>query len=502
MGAYTRKGYGYTMKKRIMTALTCLLLVVVLCTGCGLGSFQDHPGAVDGTGAASLTTEDGSFDQTSPDMEPVGSSSGGEDTTEPPAGGGQPYTVSLLYQNQPFDPGDHIVEVVWHGENSDTVAAVDGNGQASAGVLDGDFDVYLSGLPEAYSYNPNIYRATGDDRHVDIILTSVTQPVRGSGDGLYQSQGCYVLNYQGTYRVTCKAGQFKYFEYQPTVAGRYTVETWVNVYDDEINPVMEIYNGNVAFKQWSETRDTGGVALSGGFTKNVKYEIAMENVGPCYTFGISAYAKSELADDAYITVDFSITYDGPCESGSKYTEVIDAVEANVISKTKDTDETFHYADMGTKLFDGRCYRYDGDSALWRVYDEERYADNDGWGPYLCVILDGSIPGYSITSLYEANHVQGSWNNYLTLRAWDEERQSYVTHDYENFIRVSYKAKCNSNGVCYVTNEMKEFLQLYAKNYNLWTDGVSPGEGTPEEYGYSATEEDMWLFACGFYEDGR
>lgn len=495
------------MKRFNATAIGCLLLAfLLLCTGCGLGSYQDHPGAVDPPDTdADTTPTGGTADGTGTNTDPA--QTGEEADTEHEPGGAPssdtaPYTVSLLYRNKPFAPGDEKIQVIWHGDAGDVVAEVDENGEADAGVLDGDFSVYLSGLPEAYSYNANIYRAGGDDRHVDIILTDVTQPVKGDGGGLYRSQGCYVVNYQGTYRALCTEGEYLYYEYQPTMAGRYVVETWVNVYDDEIDPVMEIYTGSVAFKQLSETRYTGGTALSGGFTKNVKYEIEMENVGPCYTFGITAYTKSGTTEGETVPVDFAITYVGPCDNNKQYTQVIYAEESRFIPKTPNSDETFHYADMGTKLFDGRNYRYDGDSELWRVYDEERYADNGGWGPYLCVILKGTIPGYSITTLYEADAVQGTFNNYLTMRAWDEERGAYVTHDYVDFVKQSYSAKCNEDGVCYVTNEMKTFLELYAKNYNLWTDGVCPGEGTPEDMGYSASEEDMWLFACGFYEDGR
>lgn len=506
------------MRKTIVTGLGCLLLALsLLLSGCGLGSYRDHPGAAgqDGTagesatGSESTDTGESASGTSTPDTGTFGETSPSEPATDdgkPVAPSADtPYTVSLFYKNKAFQPGDAEIQVIWRGEDSDTVvtAELDENGEASAGVLDGDFSVYLSGLPEPYSYDPNGYRATGNDRHLDINIVELSQPVRGDGGvnakpalSPYQSGGCFVVNYQGTYRATCEKGQTLYYEYQPTTAGRYVVETWVNVYDDEVNPVMEIWGGTVAYKWLSETRDTGGAALDGGFTKNVRYEINMAAVGPSYTFGISAVSKT---GEYPVSVDFCITYEGPYESARDITKVIDATEVKGLPKTRDTDLPFHYADLGTSLYSGSHYAYDGDTGIWRVYDPEKYADSNGWGPYLCAIIKGDIPSYTVTSLYDANAVQGSYNNYLTLRVWDEEYGEYITHDYVEFIRTAYAAKCNSAGVCYVTNELKEFLQLYAKNYTLWTDGVCPGDGTPESNGYSAAEEDMWLFACGFYE---
>ena len=58
--------------------------------------------------------------------------------------------------------------------------------------------------------------------------------------------------------------------------------------------------------------------------------------------------------------------------------------------------------------------------------------------------------------------------------------------------------CNRDGRCYVTEELKAFLQKFAENQSLYTDGVCPLDGTPESLGYSANQDGLWLFACGFY----
>ena len=58
--------------------------------------------------------------------------------------------------------------------------------------------------------------------------------------------------------------------------------------------------------------------------------------------------------------------------------------------------------------------------------------------------------------------------------------------------------CNRDGVCYVTEEIRAFLQKYAENHALYTDGLNPADSTPESLGYAAKQDALWLFACGFY----
>ena len=76
-------------------------------------------------------------------------------------------------------------------------------------------------------------------------------------------------------------------------------------------------------------------------------------------------------------------------------------------------------------------------------------------------------------------------------------QNLETNEFENhkqFIEVYYAGISNSDGVCYVTMEMKEFLQKFSVSQRLFFDG----NGFVEMTGVYAKEEDQWLFACGYY----
>lgn len=497
------------MKKHLVKSLLCILLILTLCTGCGLGSYQENPGVQgnNGTSGSDATTDvtdpNGTTGSTQPD-EPVS-----PDT---------PYTVTLYYNMKQFVPEDAEIQVIWHGQSGNVVVDLAADGTANAGVLDGDYDITILGLPEEYTYDPNAYRVTADQRHADIMLLSVTEPESGNGGvnaspdkAMYTNGGCYEIKYEGIYRVVIeKPNQTFFFEYQPLTKGVYSVSSLCDIYEDNVNPTLYDYGFNVAFKRLGLTVDSGGPAQTGGFTQNFRYQFDVTATGQSITFGVSASSKT---DEYPITLDIVVKREGDYNPASAVVIPVEAESA--LLRAKDSNEQYNSADMGTKVFDRRNFKLEEATGLYRVYDEERYADNDGWGPYLmCDIMNKPVC-YTITSLYKATRV-GLGQNYLKLRVWTEavteidedgnevivQAAGYVNYDYTDFITQRYYSVCNSDGRCYVTEELADFLQLFATNHMLWTDNVCPSEQSPEDYGYSASDRNMWLFACGFYEDGR
>lgn len=482
--------------KKLIPLLSVILFTFFCLFGCNLGSYRDNP------------VSDNKNDAQN------GNISDSEQSEER-------YTVTVYYNNAVFKTNDEIT-VVWQGEDGSVLKKLNPDGTADAGVLDGDYSIYLLGLPDKYSYNPNIYKATDSKRHVDIFLVSLRKPLRGDGGihasspnmAVYQGGGCFVINKQGAYRVQCKKGQFYYFEYEPTDPGIYYIRSWANVYEDEVNPILQVWEGNVGFKWLGETIDGGGDSLKDGYTKNFRYvfKVPQSELRNTYTFGVSAESKTEQYP---VTVEFEIICVKDYIAGYEINNPpVQATEIDKIETTPETSANYIYADEGTKLFNSKGYRYDEqgnvtatydrikydeENGVYRIYDEEKYSSTGGYGPYLCCELQKEIPCYSTTTLYEANFV-GLGDNYLKLFIWDEELEDYIYIDYTDFIRVDYASKCNSAGVCYVTKELKEFLQLFAINHTLWTDGVNAPAGSPEDNGYDANQDDLWLFACGYYDE--
>lgn len=474
-----------------MCAVSCF-------SGCGLGSY----------------IESGNKNPPS-DKPPV------EDPDNPnpddPDDGKTHYKVNVIYNNERFYPGDLEIYVVWRSDYSVTRLPLESDGTADAGELEGDFNVYLEGLPAKYTYNPNAYVATPENRFVSILLTDVLEPVnasRADGKNKYVNLGCYELKFTGIYRATltqkCSDPSIDantvpglvYYQFAPMAAGVYSVTSLVNVYDNAINPYVAVLGGSHAFKWYTSTIDGGSASLAGGFTKNFRHEIRISasEVGGSFSFAIFAESKTNTYP---LYVDFEVKYEGEYTSNYENVVVKRAQERLYKAPEPKANEHFVFADLNSKQFEMSNYKFSDSDNRYHHYSLELYPSTNGYGPALLCAITPSIDSYSVTTLYNANSV-GLGNNYLRVyNCWIEEQQTYGVYDYTEFIRTDYYNVCNSQGYCYVTKELKEFLHLFVTGQALFTDGMNTdteleGGATPEALGYYANEDSMWLFSCGFY----
>ncbi|MDE6059173.1 MAG: hypothetical protein K2G44_03940 [Clostridia bacterium] len=487
------------MKKKLIAIILAICCLVFCLSACDLGSYVNNGN--DSSNTTNPNNPDKPVDPDNPDN---------PDDPEKPDTSSH-YTLKVYYNNHPFNPGSSQITAVWSGDSIKRVE-LDENGTADAGELDGSFGVYLEGLPDKYTYNPNEYETSETARNVVILLIDVKQPVRGDGKGLYASQGCYSVRYDGTYRTQIdKEGDVRYYDYTPMEPGWYSVTSWASVYADEINPFINIYAGSAFFKILDKTVDNGGVELPGGYTKNFRYECRFDasEVGNSFCFAVGASSKSNQYP---VYVDFEIKYEGEYTSPSSDVREVRAEEAKYPAPPIKAGETFSFIDFGTKVFDSSYVRYNEDTKRYHYYSMELFGDNymdgegyngagKGYGPYLLCAISKSIPSYTTTTLYNANAVGDVKTNYLWLYNMpieEDGREKLVTLDYTKFIREDYYAKCNSDGVCYVTKELKDFLQSFAEKRYLFSDGLTAEEGTPEDSGYLTRNNGSWLFACGIY----
>ena len=488
------------MKKRILAILISLLCFATVFSGCGLGTYVTNNKTKDPTTSNNPNNPNNPNKPDDPD-----------DPDDPDVND-KDYTATVYYNNRIFKPGDKDeITVVWRNSGGIVRVPLGENGKANAGVLDGDYYVYLEGLPQTYTYNPSAYVATEKESKVTIMVTDVSKPISGDGKGLYKDDGCYSVKYDGTYRAkVSNAGQMVYYEYTPMAGGWYKLESWVNVFEDRVNPYIVKYDGSSAFKFNPVIIEDGGFQLDGGFTKNFRYDVKIDKteVGNAFTIAIKADSKF---NEYPVYVDFAITYVGEYSSGYSDVRTVRAKQAKTKAAEPEADETFTWADMGTKVFSMDNFKFNEDTGYYHRYDSELFADNSygygaGYGPILLCSIKKKLPSYDIynkvTTLYTAHNVQterGPVNFLLLTNIWLEDEKKYVTCDYQDFIRTDYGGKCNSEGYCYVTQELKEFLQEFAVQKGLWTDGIDDfNTNTPESKGYYAQVDAFWLFACGFY----
>ena len=517
----------------------------------------------------------------------------------------QPYTVTLTYNGKVFTATEGLI-AQWTDDYSYHTAPIE-NGKAEVESLDGDYRVTLSGLPDGFTYDPNAYIATGANRDVEIELYKVEVP-RGAGADEYH---CITLGKTGYYRTQySRAGQLIFFEFVPTSAGFYVLESLVDTAAQQYNPVLMVYYGSSQYKIFDHEQDGGGA--ENGYTKNFRYEMLVddEEIGSVFTFAIRLDAKSE---DFPQTVDFSIQLDSVFDreeivctmpipsdmyalmfghikdlcamteqqfsdtvgvSGSQGTQMYEALKAlkfttdeaeypqsiqNLYAVMRESrfsavasylrgiyNQTGNYVGAetlqnGRNVFDGDCYKLNPATGVYHVYDEVKYAANDGFGPMLyaditvpCRFLDTAFNMVEYIGNKALTVADGSKNYKQFIEGYDALIIDPPSLDLGPYFCVSvcpcrtqgrcegaclytcqychadcrrlkplqmrglgYADVVNAQGRFPVTPELQQFLQEYSCSQLLFRDGNGWVEENPT-IKVDAMEDDQWLFACGYY----
>ena len=407
------------------------------------------------------------------------------------------FKVSLVWKGNAFTQSNYSgitgIQAQWTDVETKEVyrAAFDKDGVAKSPELDGDYRVTLVNLPEGYTYEPNIYEANNDFKEVTISLyqlTPITLNAEPYAGAPFRGEYFYELNSLGAYRVNLKSVYDKvFFRFYPDKNGMYTVTSMVDVTANEINPIMELYNGNSQYISPTPALTQDGGASENSYTKNfmMGYNISPSEVGNVMIFRLFSTCRNA---DAYpLTVDFILDRDGDFANSYDAAEDImpnekfDEVPGDVLNPAG----TFTFCarrpgvvnrkldQRAVKLYDdGYYYYYDSltDTRLERVYAQLRGRTE-----------------VSDESFYSGSHVR--LNNILGTDG--------VARNYEDFIRGEngYGAHCNGDGVYPVTEELKEFLQAYSISQRYFNDGNGWAE---TEARYNSDEDSQWMFACGYY----
>ncbi len=519
------------MNKRKFSILPLLLVLVLLLSGCD-----------------TWVTNQQAVKPTNNKVPPVTDPSGNVDPN--------PFTCTLTFNGEPFIPKEPI-EIQWNDGYSMRSAPVDENGVARCGGLDGDYRVTLSSLPEGYYYNPNINFASNSNRHIEIKLQAIV-PTEGSGINLYED--CITVRHTGVYCVPVTSPDKEvYFEFIPTEAGTYYVESWMDTVADEVDPGATRYTESFAYKKPLSYHDDGGE--EGTYTKNfsMPVEMAQDYFGDngetqaSFTFGIRATTKSgEYPVNVYIAITYEYDFILP------YVPSKLVGPAQPLKQAPEGNGEFVYPEVpvpgGISEFRGEDFKLwpesEGGDGYYHVFDEEKYPETFGYGPILYADISGACrfmsdafstleyQGNKFLTLGETNYklmIEG----FAYLASWQPDpvygKNSYFcdkincpciqsntcesvaicdingacTEDCPNCADScrpcpeelmgvkGYADMSNADGRYPVTEELKTFLQLYSTTHQLFFDGEGTCETHPQ-YPIFATEDDQWLYACGYY----
>lgn len=277
-----------------------------------------------------------------------------------------------------------------------------------------------------------------------------------------------------------------------------------------------------------------------------------------FTFGITGTSKSELYP---VTVYFVVKLDG--EFSIHHVKAPIIVPQELEDWSFDLEgTTYVYAetektvgDVTGYVFDGDRYKYwsrdEGGDGFYHVYDMAAYPTTNGYGPILFAdigtttrFLGPPDQRVAFTQVEAAGNkaltVNGTENYKLFIEGYNALATDPNPHDNpgdsEPYFCTSI-CPCRLNGTnesweiagvvgscteacqnCHpdcrrcpaeamgakgygnygrapVTKELQEFLQKFSISQRLFMDG----DGWVEDSGIFASEDDQWLFACGYYE---
>ncbi len=401
-----------------------------------------------------------------PDPVP-GGEGGGEQKPEDTPPQDDIFSVTLVMNGQPFYPTSTIF-ALWTGEEGVHRAVFNEEGVAEATGLDGEYHVTLSGLPVGYTYDPNGYFADNTNMDITVEVLHIISSTSREDTTMYNN--CVGISSLGTYRTTLTSASHKiWFEYTPSKGGIYSIESWVDTTENMVNPYVDIYNGTFAFKQLNRTQNDGG--SSSTYTKNFRFEwsITASEVGNLVSFVI--YADC-IGNNYPVTVDFTIKYEGDVpDIESAYTKV--HPEGPFLESKIPPSGQFHYLYEDKVLSDDDIV-FNEDDGYYHIYNSE--TGEQGAVLYATIgagtdILDGEGAGFK--------------HPLVVLK--------FAGYDYYEFIEW-YDFYSNTDKRHPVTEELKQFMYLYAHSQHFFYDG----NGWAEGLGINSTEEDQWLFNCGYY----
>ncbi|MBQ7353192.1 MAG: hypothetical protein IJW54_04215 [Clostridia bacterium] len=326
---------------------------------------------------------------------------GGGDEFVPPTMNDDPaddFTVTLMADGVSYKPRMDMY-AYWNDGFSVHTAKFDENGIARIDGLDGDYRVTLSAVPNEYAYDPNNNYATNDDKNIVVNLYTLNYMSDG-GAGIYD---CKSFRYTGVYSAVIDGPDDAiYFEYAPSEMGTYTIESWMDVTADNINPYIDVYGGHSEFKYYIGQTNDGGAM--GSYTINFVHtvQIASENISAggqaTYTFAIRADVKNNKYP---VTIMFAVKRDGDFElqrpstggtaKGTKIPEH-DFSDFNVSDheyddsyslvnpeyQLKEGSTTYVFNESKFKLWS----KDEGGDDFYHVYDKEKYSETGGYGPIL------------------------------------------------------------------------------------------------------------------------
>ena len=405
------------------------------------------------------------------------------------------YEVKVVLPNG--DSAGEGISVQWCSEGTCYDSSTNASGVAYKELEPGNYDVKLFGYPNTYAYQLGQV-ATADNRKLEIKLQEILEASPRYESDLENAAGSaynpYIVG-EGVYNVTVENEEdIQYFGFVPTRPGKYVVEslgTSLNLIT--ANPFVSYYGNNPEYvNQIISKDDDSGYDVNFALEINIPIE-EFANTGEIDKDGNLTYVKDD--DGNYISGGIYTFGIGakPVKSKKTFPFVVKWVDDYVLEKKTVTvinvEETLsQYPEKPEEYVwvDSNLYGLDT-----IVYNEE-----DGFYHV------GTKEGYVLTAKISVpcNYIDRAFSKTVEDEEGNKSNEGIVgvtgivldngTKDYTNFIQ-EYEKYCNSDGVYGVTQELKDFLELYFLTCRDWIEQKEES---------TVSDAKGWMFACGYYAD--
>lgn len=370
------------------------------------------------------------------------------------------YGVQVLYPNGKAVNSSSLYVMWCDGDLCYRPQQTDSNGFAKykiESISSGQLDIHLSGIPEGYTYNANIYTATPENKEVTITLTETNDIDKGDGtlENPYQiTEATYVAKPEAK-------DTYVYYSFAPDKGGKFTIESWA--YNaSSFTTSLAYYGNNPQYIPETPMEEVS----TGGLKGNFKYEVQLEAdaVGQVsFLFGVKASLKMEIP--------FNVSYTG---------ELTEKPEVTTIYPTRTLTK---FEDNTTEA---KLTSIPMDGSVTIFYDEanDRFHINDINGPLVLIKLN--VPcDYIDLALSEIEEKSGV--KFYLLKNGKE--------NYSEFVKA-YSNACNSDGVYPANNDLKTFLELLIRKEFYFDE--RRGNWIGGQLDYTAVQELQWLFPACYY----
>lgn len=504
------------MKKFLILLLT--LTIAIFCAGCGTFT----PPIITNPGN---TGEGGNNTPIDPDIDP------------------DAFTVVLLRESGArfYPTPDMNIKAAWTGQGESYSASFGVNGIAAISGLDGTYNVSLTNVPEGYTFDPNQdYSVNNNNRLKEITLMAIMSAA-GEGTGFYDGKVKQITNtglYRAEFKNQTEAERGIYYSFEPNTSGTYCIESFVNVQENAVNPILNYYISNGAWVNEAnpEVYDSGGP--SGSFTKNFKF-YADKVSGFTGVWGLVVRASVQSGHTYPVYVDFRISYLQSSPQEGVNVKANGPYADDTTGKPSSNNFNYIYAgEEGDKKYyiDDYKVKFNSKDGFYHVLPQSEYNKEDSaidWT--ICPVLYARI--FKDSEIDPTNGEGLMWHRAHTISPTEQDSEHTYTNGicalcgmndgeydtnalslilgsrtYYGFVHTYYKSimaypTMKDKGTVPVNAEIQRFLEDFAK-YNERPYG-SPREGRTEplfddgagraEVNFGVAGPDsIWLFCCGYF----